>query len=110
MTDNDTDSTQPALQAAFLRHEDSLAPDTRMVGENDSTVYRTLLESTQAIPWKIDWAAMEFAYIGPQIEALIRPVIVQLDGDSPPFALLGNWVPEGNAVTVAGIALAAMVI
>lgn len=34
-------------------------------------VYRTLLESTKAIPWKIDWATMRFAYIGPQIEALL---------------------------------------
>lgn len=37
----------------------------------DSAVYRTLLESTKAIPWKIDWATMKFAYIGPQIEALL---------------------------------------
>lgn len=38
---------------------------------NDSAVYKTLLESTKAIPWKIDWATMKFAYIGPQIEALL---------------------------------------
>lgn len=38
---------------------------------NDSEVYRTLLESTKAIPWKIDWASKKFAYIGPQIEALL---------------------------------------
>lgn len=38
---------------------------------DDSAVYRTLLESTKAIPWKIDWATMKFAYIGPQIEALL---------------------------------------
>jgi PAS domain S-box-containing protein len=37
----------------------------------DSAVYKTLLESTKAIPWKIDWASMKFAYIGPQIEALL---------------------------------------
>lgn len=37
----------------------------------DPAVYKTLLESTRAIPWKIDWATMEFAYIGPQIEALL---------------------------------------
>ena len=37
----------------------------------DSAVYKTLLESTKAIPWKIDWASMTFAYIGPQIEALL---------------------------------------
>lgn len=39
--------------------------------DGDSMVYRTLLESTRAIPWKIDWATMKFAYIGPQIEALL---------------------------------------
>jgi diguanylate cyclase (GGDEF)-like protein/PAS domain S-box-containing protein len=37
----------------------------------DLGVYKTLLESTQAIPWKIDWATMQFAYIGPQIEPLL---------------------------------------
>lgn len=39
--------------------------------EVDSAVYKTLLESTKAIPWKIDWSTMRFAYIGPQIEALL---------------------------------------
>ena len=38
---------------------------------NDPNVYRTLLESTRAIPWKIEWATMEFAYIGPQIEQVL---------------------------------------
>lgn len=37
----------------------------------DGDVYKTLLESTRAIPWKIDWASMQFAYIGPQIEPLL---------------------------------------
>jgi diguanylate cyclase (GGDEF)-like protein/PAS domain S-box-containing protein len=37
----------------------------------DHAVYRTLLESTRAIPWKIDWASATFAYIGPQIEQLL---------------------------------------
>lgn len=37
----------------------------------DSAVYKTLLESTRAIPWKIDWATMKFSYIGPQIEPLL---------------------------------------
>ena len=37
----------------------------------DSAVYKTLLESTKAIPWKIDWNTMQFAYIGPQIEGLL---------------------------------------
>ena len=34
-------------------------------------VYKTLLESTRAIPWKIDWATLRFDYIGPQIEELL---------------------------------------
>ena len=37
----------------------------------DPAVYRTLLESTKAIPWRIDWATLQFTYIGPQIEALL---------------------------------------
>ena len=37
----------------------------------DSAVYQTLLESTKAIPWKIDWKSLTFAYIGPQIEGLL---------------------------------------
>ena len=37
----------------------------------DTATYKTLLESTKAIPWKIDWASMQFAYIGPQIEPLL---------------------------------------
>lgn len=39
--------------------------------EMDGTFYKTLLESTQAIPWKIDWNTMSFAYVGPQIEKLL---------------------------------------
>lgn len=39
--------------------------------EPESALYRTLLESTRAIPWKIDWATGTFAYIGPQIESLL---------------------------------------
>lgn len=37
----------------------------------DGTFYKALLESTKAIPWKIDWKTMRFAYIGPQIEQLL---------------------------------------
>lgn len=37
----------------------------------DNIVYKTLLESTNAIPWKVDWATMQFTYIGPQIETLL---------------------------------------
>ncbi len=33
--------------------------------------YRTLLESTKAIPWLIDWQTMTFTYIGPQIKELL---------------------------------------
>ena len=39
--------------------------------DTDNAVYKTLLESTKAIPWKIDWKTMKFAYIGPQIENLL---------------------------------------
>ncbi|HSD38031.1 MAG TPA: diguanylate cyclase [Rhodocyclaceae bacterium] len=39
--------------------------------ETNQLDYKTLLESTKAIPWKIEWATMRFAYIGPQIEALL---------------------------------------
>lgn len=44
---------------------------TQPVACDDPGVYRTLLESTRAIPWRIDWATMRFTYIGPQIEALL---------------------------------------
>jgi diguanylate cyclase (GGDEF)-like protein/PAS domain S-box-containing protein len=37
----------------------------------DPAVYKTLLESTKAIPWRIDWTTMKFSYIGPQIEPLL---------------------------------------
>lgn len=33
--------------------------------------YKTLLESTKAIPWKVDWVTLQFSYIGPQIETLL---------------------------------------
>lgn len=38
---------------------------------SDYTFYKTLLESTKAIPWKIDWQSMQFTYIGPQIQELL---------------------------------------
>jgi diguanylate cyclase (GGDEF)-like protein/PAS domain S-box-containing protein len=38
---------------------------------DDPGVYRTLLESTRAIPWRIDWITMRFTYIGPQIEDML---------------------------------------
>lgn len=45
--------------------------DTGSSTNLDPAVYKTLLESTKAIPWKIDWSSARFAYIGPQIEALL---------------------------------------
>jgi len=39
--------------------------------DTDNDVYKTLLESTKAIPWRIDWKTMTFSYIGPQIESLL---------------------------------------
>lgn len=39
--------------------------------EPESAVYKTLLESTKAIPWRIDWSTKQFTYIGPQIEAVL---------------------------------------
>ena len=39
--------------------------------EHDDAFYKTLLESTKAIPWRIDWKTMSFTYIGPQIEELL---------------------------------------
>ena len=44
---------------------------TQQAMETDAAVYKTLLESTNAIPWRIDWKTMQFTYIGPQIEALL---------------------------------------
>ena len=38
---------------------------------DDPNVYRTLLESTRANPWRIDWGTMQFTYIGPQIEKVL---------------------------------------
>lgn len=45
--------------------------DGGAIANVDPAVYKTLLESTRAIPWKIDWRTMAFAYIGPQIEPLL---------------------------------------
>jgi len=39
--------------------------------EEESLVYKTLLESTKAIPWRIQWDTLSFSYIGPQIEELL---------------------------------------
>jgi diguanylate cyclase (GGDEF)-like protein/PAS domain S-box-containing protein len=45
--------------------------DNRPSIEPDSDIYKTLLESTKAIPWKLNWQTMAFEYIGPQIEQLL---------------------------------------
>lgn len=45
--------------------------DKREMEPDDNQIYKTLLESTKAIPWRIDWATMKFSYIGPQIESLL---------------------------------------
>lgn len=37
----------------------------------DPAVYKTILESTHAIPWSADWATKRFTYVGPQIESLL---------------------------------------
>lgn len=52
-------------------------PESRQ--EPDAAIYKTLVESTKAIPWTIDWETRKFSYIGPQIETLL--------GWSP-----GSWV------------------
>lgn len=39
--------------------------------ERGDAFYRTLLESTRAIPWKVDWASKDYTYIGPQVESLL---------------------------------------
>lgn len=42
------------------------------INENDKEgLYKTLLESTKAIPWKLNWKTKQFEYIGPQIEKLL---------------------------------------
>lgn len=43
----------------------------RLERSDDWGVYKTLLESTKAIPWKINWQTKQFDYIGPQIESLL---------------------------------------
>ncbi|MDX5363571.1 MAG: sensor domain-containing diguanylate cyclase [Pseudazoarcus pumilus] len=45
--------------------------DTPQPEQDDSAVYKTLLESTRAIPWRIDWKTLRFTYIGPQIADLL---------------------------------------
>ena len=54
-----------------LDHSRFLEADPARDMDCDYAVYKTLLESTLAIPWKIDWATKQFTYIGPQIEPLL---------------------------------------
>ena len=65
----DIQYTIPSFSHSFLMTTPTL--DSSTVACDDSGVYRTLLESTRAIPWRIDWATMRFTYIGPQIEELL---------------------------------------
>lgn len=37
----------------------------------NNALYQTLLESTLAIPFRIDWATKKYTYVGPQIEQLL---------------------------------------
>lgn len=50
---------------------DNFKPAAKVEPKDDWGFYKTLLESTNAIPWKIDWASKQFDYIGPQIETLL---------------------------------------
>jgi diguanylate cyclase (GGDEF)-like protein/PAS domain S-box-containing protein len=56
-------------------NQTTLLPMTHAHGadaaHDDPGVYRTLLESTRAIPWRIDWSTARFTYIGPQIEGVL---------------------------------------
>ncbi|MDI1361506.1 sensor domain-containing diguanylate cyclase [Methylotenera sp.] len=44
---------------------------TDVIDNDEQIKYKALLESTKAIPWKLDWATKQFTYIGPQIEELL---------------------------------------
>jgi diguanylate cyclase (GGDEF)-like protein/PAS domain S-box-containing protein len=48
-----------------------MVDDKNEMAPDHNQVYKTLLESTQAIPWRLDWATKKFSYIGPQIETLL---------------------------------------
>lgn len=59
------------MQISFIAAASSIAMQTAADITLDSDTYKTLLESTNAIPWKIDWASKRFRYIGPQIEQVL---------------------------------------
>lgn len=50
----------------------SIPPRLRTLDPStDNALYQTLLESTLAIPFRIDWASKKYTYVGPQIEQLL---------------------------------------
>lgn len=51
----------------------------------DEAFYKTLLESTKAIPWRIDWKTLCYTYCGPQIQEL-------LGWDVGTWATVNEWV------------------
>lgn len=44
---------------------------TDIIDTKEDGKYKTLLESTRAIPWKLNWETKQFSYIGPQIKKLL---------------------------------------
>lgn len=48
-----------------------MAHSPQAVSSESENIYRNLLESTKAIPWKINWDTQRYEYVGPQIEALL---------------------------------------
>ncbi|MDH5424140.1 MAG: sensor domain-containing diguanylate cyclase [Gammaproteobacteria bacterium] len=56
-----------------------------MSDKSTNDVYKTLLESTKAIPWSIDWESKQFEYIGPQIKEL-------LGWSSESWATAQDWI------------------
>lgn len=45
--------------------------DSEATDRADISTYQILLESTKAIPWRLDWRTKRFTYIGPQITQLL---------------------------------------
>lgn len=43
----------------------------QVVNNDNDNEFQTLLESTKAIPWSLNWETKLFTYIGPQIEELL---------------------------------------
>lgn len=66
-----TASERALIPPLAFNHRSYAMTDTSLLNSTDPAVYKTLLESTKAIPWKIEWKSLKFAYIGPQIEALL---------------------------------------